>query len=232
LLLGGIGYGVYRQTKQISQTRDQITQVQNLYENPDQLAERMRANICRRADEELQAARMRGARWEEMRELERRRDVPLEQVDELIRTIQRGLASEPDATFREASRILAQEGVDAALGYLASHQQDIMTRVDRLAAREDAARQKKQQALEPLLLQPDLHETNLAWDRALELYETVAAKAPEWSRARRQLGNILVKLARYNEAEPPVWFLPPGEPLVPHLDELLGPVTEGKAEKG
>ena len=150
----------------------------------------------------MQAARARGAKWEEIRELERRRDVALDQVDELIRTIQQGLASEPDAIFREASRILAHEGVDAALGYLASHQQDILARVDRLAAREDAARQKKQQALEPLLLQANLHETNLAWDRALELYETVAAKAPEWSRARRLLGTILVALARYNEAEP------------------------------
>jgi tetratricopeptide (TPR) repeat protein len=195
LVLGGIGYGVY-------QARDQITQVIDLYGNPDQLAERMRANIRRRADEELQAARARGARWEEMRELERRRDVALDQVDELIRTIQRGLASEPDATFREASRILAQEGVDAALGYLASHQQDILVRVDHLAAREDAARQKKQQALEPLLLQANLHETNLAWDRALELYKTVATKAPEWPRARCLLGVILVALARYNEAEP------------------------------
>ena len=97
LVLGGIGYGVYRQTEQISQTRDQITQVQNLYENPDQLAERMRANIRRKADEELQAARVRGAKWEEIRELERRRDVALDQVDELIRTIQQGLAGEPDA---------------------------------------------------------------------------------------------------------------------------------------
>ena len=202
LVLGGIGYGVYRQTEQITQTRDQITQVQSLYENPDQLAERMRANIRRKADEELQATRARGAKWEEIRELERRRDVALDQVDELIRTIQQGLASKPDAIFREASRILAHEGVDAALGYLDSHQQDILARVDRLAAHEDAARQKKQQALEPLLLQADLHATNLAWDRALELYETVAAKAPEWSRARRLLGAILGVLARYSEAEP------------------------------
>ena len=202
LVLGAIGYGVYRQTGQISQTRDQIAQVQSLYENPDQLAERMRANIRCRADEELQAARARGARWEEIRELERRRDVALDQADELIRTIQQGLAGKPDAIYREASRILAHEGVDAALGYLASHQQDILARVDRLAAREDTVRQKKQQALEPLLLQAELHETNLAWDRALELYETVAAKAPEWSRARRLLGAILVDLARYNEAEP------------------------------
>ena len=105
-------------------------------------------------------------------------------------------------SYREASRILAHEGVDAALGYLDSHQQDILARVDRLAAREDAARQKKQQTLEPLLLQANLHETNLAWDRALALYETVAAKAPEWFRARRLLGDILVALARYSEAEP------------------------------
>jgi tetratricopeptide (TPR) repeat protein len=38
--------------------------------------------------------------------------------------------------------------------------------------------------------------------QTLELYGTVAAKAPEWSRARRLLGHILVVLARYSEAEP------------------------------
>jgi hypothetical protein len=34
------------------------------------------------------------------------------------------------------------------------------------------------------------------------------------------------------QGKSPVWLLPPGEPLAPRLDELLGPATEGRAEKG
>jgi hypothetical protein len=41
-----------------------------------------------------------------------------------------------DAVFREASRILVDEGMDAVIGYLASHEADILSRVDRLASLE------------------------------------------------------------------------------------------------
>jgi tetratricopeptide (TPR) repeat protein len=119
------------------------------------------------------------------------------------------LQGEPDAVFREASRILADKGVDAAIGYLASHEEDIEQRVDDLVAekqllteRAEETEQKIRRILEPLLLKGDLHETNIEYDEARKLYETVAAKAPEWSRVRRELGVVLGELAEFQLAEP------------------------------
>ncbi len=231
LVMGGLGYGIARLTgsvgsgnAQIDQAKQQIAAVQqtsekialsvmevpqktiaelqNVYDNPEKLAERMRANVRQKAEEELQAARDRKTMWEEIRELERSRDVALEKVDEVIQTIQQGLAGQPDAVFAEASRILADEGVDASLGYLSSHQQEILARVDRLEAREAEARQQKHQALQPLLLQADLQKTNLNWDAARKLFEIVAEKAPQWSRAHRELGRLLDDIAEFDAAEP------------------------------
>lgn len=197
-------------TKKTAEKIKQSTeQVRELWEKPEQLAERMRQHIRDRSKSKLAAARERKAKWDEIRELERRRDVALEKVDDLIRTIQQGLQGQPDEVFREASRILAEEGVDAAIGYLASHEEDIGRRVDKLIAEERLLEQRaaekraeKRQALEPLLLKADLHETNLEFTEARALYETVADKAPEWSRARRELGHLLDKLAEFKLAEP------------------------------
>lgn len=176
-------------------------EVAKLYDDPDALAERMRAGIRKKAELELAAAKQGGAKWQQLRELERRRDQAIEQVDEVIRTIRAGLTDNADPVFSEASRILAEEGVEGTLGYLASHQKDILARVNRLAAREEDLRQRMRRALEPLLLQAELHETNLDWNEALALFESVTSRAPQWSRARLQFGRLLDRLIRYADAQ-------------------------------
>jgi tetratricopeptide (TPR) repeat protein len=177
-------------------------QLQKLYENPGQLAERMRQNISASADERLQSARDRKAKWDEIREIERRRDLTLDRVDDLILTMQQGLQREPDKVFREASRIVGDESVEAAIAYLSSHEEDILSRVDELAAREDEARQEKRKAQESLLLSADLLKQNLQFAEAQQLYEKVLNKSHQWSRAQLKLGGLLKDLAEFNLAEP------------------------------
>jgi len=169
----------------------------------------VRQHIRDKSEVDVKAARERHAKWDEVRELERRSKLALNKADDLIRTIQQGLQGEPDAVFREASRILTDEGVDAAIDYLASHEDDIEQRVDDLVAEKqlltepaEETEQKIRRILEPLLLKADLHETNIEYGEARKLYETVAGKAPEWSRVRRELGSLFRELADFQLAEP------------------------------
>jgi tetratricopeptide (TPR) repeat protein len=148
-------------------------------------------------------------------------------------------------------RFVAQEGADAALGYLSSRQREILTRIDQLDARDDELQSQKRRTLEPLMLQADLYETVLAWDKALAVYEIIVTKGPEWSRAHRLLGDLLARLARYEEAEPhlqtaldrsgdkketaaaasslalasEVASPRPLAPIIPEMDEMLGATT-------
>ncbi len=169
--------------------------------DPQELSTRLRQEIETRFEADRDAARSRNANWKEIRQLERLRDAALAQVDGLIRTIKNGLAGTPDPIFAEASRILVDEGPEAAIAYLESHRTEILSRVDKLAKQEEAVREEKHKALEPLLLEADLNETNLRWETALELYETVAGKAPQWSRAQYEYGSLLRILAHYPESE-------------------------------
>lgn len=200
--VGKVSEGVGKLSSDVDQLSVKTAaEVAKLYDDPDALAERMRAGIRQKAESELAAAKQRGAKWQELRELERARDRAIEQVDEVIRTIRTGLTDDADPVFREASRILAEEGVDATLGYLASHQKDILQQVDRLVERAEDLRQRKRQALKPLLLQAELHETNLNWKEAVALYESVTSRAPQWSQARLRLGRLLDQLIQYAEAQ-------------------------------
>ncbi len=194
LVLVGIGYGVWQQKQQLGQVASAVI-------DPAQMAERLRRSILTKAEQRLQVLRDKGADWQDIRQLERQREAALGQVGDLVRFIEQGLAGDADPVFREASRILSQEGPDDALAYLDSHRQDLLARVDRLATEEQTARTRKRQALEPLLLEAQLQAGNLDWDKALASYRTVVAKAPEWSHAHRQLGDLLFDLGRYGEAE-------------------------------
>jgi tetratricopeptide (TPR) repeat protein len=173
--------------------------IEGIYSDPVQLKARLEKHIHEKFNAERQTAKEAGAKWEKTRKLERRRDLALNKVDDLIRTIQQGLQGEPDEVFHQASRILAEEDVNAAIGYLASHEEDILARVDGRNARKSALieelEEDNRRDLKPLLLKADLHETNAEFDQALQLYQTVADRAPQWSRARRALGNLLGALA-------------------------------------
>jgi tetratricopeptide (TPR) repeat protein len=170
--------------------------------DPAMIAERLRSEIQTHFERDAEAARRENKNWETIRELEKNRDAALSRVDEVVATIREGLAGNPGPIFKEATRILEKEGTDAALAYLESHRADILARADRSAALAESAQDKLKQDLQPLLLKADLHETRQEWNAALDLLQTVAAKAPGWWEARLRVGNLLEDLARYAEAEP------------------------------
>ena len=162
----------------------------------------MRRNTLTKANADLQAARKRGASWSEIRNLERRRDVALEQVDDVIRVIRDGLANNPAPVFIDASRILNAEGADAALQYLENHEPSILADANVLIAQADAAREKLHKSLETLLLKANIHWSNLETEKALSLYLKLSEKAPRWSRVRGATGELLRNMARFTEAVP------------------------------
>lgn len=138
LALAGIGYDLYRFYQDLpSETVEQI--VQQL--DAEAVATRLRQEIEVRFESEAKAAHEAGQRWEAIRDLERRRDAALGRVDEIIRTIKEGLAGNPSPIFAEATRILEQEGIDAAIAYLESHKADQLVRAERLAAQVEVAQQ-------------------------------------------------------------------------------------------
>jgi tetratricopeptide (TPR) repeat protein len=231
LVLGGVGYGVARlaglvggTAEQVADVKDEVkktreavreesqktlAEIQKLYADPDVLTGKLKSHIRKRADEEIATAKTDKADWRKIDEIEKRRDTALSRVDDLVATIRDGLAGKPDPIFAEAARILAEKGVDEALTFLEAKQPAIESRVKAQKARRDQAAADAQQAehefrqtLKPWLLEAELHETNLAFDKALKAYELVASEAPQWSRARRQLGMLLDTLACYPEAEP------------------------------
>ncbi len=63
-------------------------------------------------------------------------------------------------------------------------------------------KKRRNQTLQTLNLEAELRETKLDWQRALELRKQVVQVAPDWFLARDGLGVLLLKLARFSEAEP------------------------------
>ena len=199
LALAGIGYGVYRTYQDLP--LDTAKHVAHQLDT-EAIATRLRQGIRARFQNEAQVAREEGQNWEAIRELERHRDVALGRVDEIILTINEGLTGNPSPIFTEATRILEQEGTEAAIAYLESHETAQLVQADRAAAQMEAARETLRRELRPLILQAELYETGFEWDQALRLLHTVANKAPQWFEARNRLGVLLDTLARYAEAEP------------------------------
>ncbi|MCX7096607.1 MAG: tetratricopeptide repeat protein [Methylococcales bacterium] len=167
----------------------------------ESIAHRLRTEINSRFECDADLAREQQQNWQAIRTLERNRDMALARVDDVITTIKDGLAGNPDPIFIVASRIIETEGSDAALVYLESHQQDILAKADTAALHILAAEDKLHKTLSPLVLQADLYETSQQWEAALTLLKQVADKAPRWFQARNRLGLMLLRLARYPEAE-------------------------------
>ena len=179
-----------------------IDEIRKLYEDPDVLTGKLKSHIRQRADEQIAEASEEKADWQAIEKIEKSRDSALDRVEDMVATIRKGLAGKPNEVFAEAARILAAQGVEQAIAYLEAKQPAILDQVDRINDRQTEDEARKRDLLQPLLLQADLHESSLDYDKALQLYETVAKKAPQWSRARRELGRLLKDLAQFDKAEP------------------------------
>ena len=166
------------------------------------VAARLRDEIEQRFQRDREAARRTNADWQAIRQLEKHRDAALNQIDDIVRFIEQGLAGHPDPIFREAAALLERQGSDAALAYLQSHRATIQANADKAAQHAEAAQEKLHESLRPWLLEAELNQSRQEWDASLQRLQAVADKAPHWWWARTRLGDQLRDLARYAEAEP------------------------------
>jgi len=169
--------------------------------DPHAISARLRNHIEERFLKDHESARQRNADWTEILELERRRDVALLQVDNLLRTIIDGLADQPEPVFLEATKILIDESLEASVAYLKSHRTATMVRVEQLKSQEISVRRETRKALESVLLEASLCAANLQKEECLKLFQYAADQAPQWSRARWELGLTLNALAQYSDAK-------------------------------
>ena len=165
------------------------------------VATRLRTEIEERFQQDRAKAIAAGQHWDALRELEKQRDTALSKVDDVITTIEQGLAGQSDPVFVEASRILQTEGTDAALGYLDSHKAERRARVERDKASAEAAEDKLHQDAQALFLEAELRQTRYEWEPALAALREAVELAPHWWQTRYRLGELLDEMAHYAEAQ-------------------------------
>ncbi len=165
------------------------------------LGERMRTEIQESAQREIEREIASGSTGSKIRDIEVRRNVALERVDDIISAIQFGSISAPNPISKNASEILAVHGTEEALAYLEEHDLTAQAKAELLASKEAQARDEKRAALQPLLLQGVLYETTLQWEKAEENYRSVLAIAPNWSRPHLRMGALQLLLSQYEASE-------------------------------
>ena len=198
LVLGGGVYLIYQTQQNPQQTAAAVVQSFDA----QTVSTRLRDDIEQRFQRDKAQAIQAGQHWDALRELEKRRDTALAKVDDVITTIEQGLAGKPDPLFAEASRILQAEGTDAALGYLESKDAERRDRAIRDKAGAESAEEKVRQDAQALFLKAELRQTRYEWGPALAALREAAELAPHWWVARYRLGELLRKSAHYADALP------------------------------
>ncbi|MFC5771061.1 tetratricopeptide repeat protein [Thauera sinica] len=102
-------------------------------------------------------------------------------VDELATSFAE-IEARGDSTsvFRELSRILAEQGVDEAIAYMAAQKTSILQSVRTRAA---AVRERNRSELEPLLRTAELYGTKGAYVESRALYAEILDVEPDWPQA-------------------------------------------------
>ena len=87
------------------------------------------------------------------------------------------------SVFEEMKRILAEEGVDAAIAYIDKKRDGILEQV---RARAAEARERNRAELQPLLQTAALYETRGQSAEARALYEDILALDADWDAANHR----------------------------------------------
>jgi len=123
--------------------------------------------------------------WQERQRLREAADnaheVRLSRIEELASSFSeiegRGTAT---TFFQEMKRILAEQGVDEAIAYVAAQRASILRTVH---ARAAATRERNRADLKPLLQTAGLYEQKGQADEARALYSEILAAEPDWPEA-------------------------------------------------
>lgn len=180
----------------------QIAKASQDLQRPEVLEGLIKAKIREEAD--LQIAliqREPDYNWRDVDAIEKRRDAQLELVEGLVANLQTRLAGDVDPVFAEAAKLLADKGVDEAIEYLTAKRAAIFREVEQINSRQNIDETEKRTMLESVLLDATLRQARLEWEEAVELYEEVLKRAPNWGRVHGDLGTTLFRLQKFEAAE-------------------------------
>jgi hypothetical protein len=201
LIGGGVWWLGYSQHKEIKEISDEVRHITK---------NKIRAQLVE--SEHTRQTTLAGAEkaktWQERERLrqatEKAYTERISRIDELAASFSEieGTARSSEV-FDEMNRILAEQGVDQALAYVATQEPEIMERVKGRAA---AASEKNRVDLLPLLKSAKLQADRNHPAEADSLYAGVLALEPDWPDARNAFARFLI-----------------------HRGEVIGPV-EGNAK--
>ncbi len=184
-------------SQDVSQIRDRLNA------NPEVLATTFKKFIREKACEQILKEKLDGLG---IARLERQRDYLLQTVDNLIEMLKNGLLEDASPIFVSAMNILSNPdpqtgGLTHALSYLKASRDRILKDAKRYESEETNARERKQNALRPILMEALLHQQSFEWDEAVEDLRLVVQIAPNWWECQTQLGLLLMNRALWKESE-------------------------------
>jgi len=184
-------------------SQDVIQIRDRLNANPEILATTFKKFIREKACEQILKEKLDGLG---IARLERQRDYLLQTVDNLIEMLKNGLFEDASPIFVSAMNILSNPdpqtgGLTHALSYLKASRDRILKDAKRYENEETNARERKQNALRPILMEALLHKQSFEWDEAVEDLRLVVQIAPNWWECQTQLGLLLMNRALWKESE-------------------------------
>ena len=135
---------------------------------------------------------------------EKDRDYQLQEVDNFVEMLKKGLGDDASPMFITAMKILNDPqngGPEQVLAYLKASRDRILKDAKRYESEEIIARERKQNALRPILMEASLHQQAFEWDDALSDLRIVVQTAPTWWEGQSQLGLLLMNRAIWRESE-------------------------------
>ncbi len=184
LALGTVGAGLWLWVPHVIEESQKVDE------------EGLRANYRRlveKAFEEKKAeAEARGASWREIEQLASARDQQLAEVEHSVEAIRRAFAEdEANPVYRDAVKVLDQEGPEEMLAFLRHRGGDISAMVESQKNRRDREEKALRESLRPWLLEGDALEKQLEWDTAIAKFEQIVEAAPQWTEPSIRLAILL-----------------------------------------
>ncbi len=163
--------------------------------------EKIKVHLLASAEQTYQKSLAEAEQAKGWQERQKRKDAAKEEhaarlarIDDLARSFAEieGTADASDV-FREMTRILAEEGVDEALAYIASRRGGIL---DLVKARTQAVHDRNRRDLRPLLKSAELLASRNEFAEAERVLTDVLQLEPHWGEARLQLGKMQIEQGR------------------------------------
>lgn len=183
LVLGGAGWWAYQHLHQSIQTVGSVT--------TEKIRAHLHETIAQTHNKELAAAEQE-TDWQQRQRLREAADAAHQQrlarIDELAASFAE-IEGQGNATgvFQEMTRIIAEQGIDAAIAYVAGQRSSILQAIKaRTQSVNQALNQRNRAELQPLLKTAALYESKGQTNEARGLYQDILNVEPDWPEALHQ----------------------------------------------